>query len=618
MRLAEHRSGTDAHLPSRQANRLSQLRASAIANEGAATSLRIGTRGSALALWQARHIQNELARLVPERITSLETIASDGDLDKVSSLTEIGGRGVFSSALQRALLEHRIDLAVHSTKDVPTLAPLGLQISAFPVRDDPRDVLVSRHRAGIAELPPAPLIGTSSRRRSVQVMALRPDAVVVDIRGNIDTRLRKATSDDYDAVVLAAAGLLRMGWAERITEYLPIDTFTPSPGQGVLAIETRAAPDPVPAMVEGITDRRTAFEVSLERTFLTSIGGGCTTPIGAHARLETAHGREIVRFWGMLANEDGTRLERTYEEFAPADADREVREIARHLMQALVPVWTGAARRDGQSNVLEGKQVLVTGTPALRESLRDAFTRFGATVTDQPTISIVPTDNVQALDAAVQSMQSGTYDWVFVTSENAVDAVARGLATPVVPDATRIAAVGTQTRRALRERGIEVEIAPIQDQRAAGLLVALDDGKLDLAGSRVLCLLGKRARNELPDGLRTRGANVDVVEAYRTEDVTVPERRVLELIRAGKIDVVTFGSPSSVESLVRMLGVDLAALSGACLVAIGPTTARAMNAFDLTAHVVATVPDAGGLVRSVSEYLTGSATGRRMDCCEST
>lgn len=581
---------------------LSQALSLAVQQTYAVDSLRIGTRGSALAQWQARHIQNVLDRLVPGCATNLQLIRSEGDLDKVSPLTEIGGRGVFTSALQRALLEERIDLAVHSTKDLPTLSPLGLELAAFPVREDPRDVLVSRHGRGIADLPRSPRIGTSSRRRAVQILALRPDAVIVELRGNIDTRLRRAASPEYDAVILAAAGLLRMEWADRITEYLSIDEFTPSPGQGALAIETRTAPDPVPALVAELNDRRTAIEISLERKFLMSIGGGCTTPIGAHARLETAHGREVVRFWGMLANEDGNRLERAYEEFPPEHGDDLVWRLAHRMMQSLAPVWEGSASKDGQARNLEGRRVLTTGTPPLAASLRRSFERRGAEVIHQPTITVEPTDKPKLLDAAIAAARSGAYDWVVVTSENAVEAVARAVDGPHPP---HVAAVGARTTRRLRERGVEVHLAPSEDQRAAGLLAALE--AFDLVEARILCLLGDRARTELADGLRARSARVEVVEAYRTIDVAGPDVDALASIRAGEIDVVTFGSPTSVESLVRLLGVDLAALSGACLAAIGPTTASAMDEAGLTPHVVAATPDADGIASAVGDYLTGTS-----------
>lgn len=568
------------------------------------TSLRVGTRGSALALWQARHVQNELNQHAPDHPSTLAIITSEGDIDKVSSLTEIGGRGVFSSALQRALLEHRIDLAVHSTKDVPTLSPPGLTIAAFPRREDGRDVLVSRHGTGIAELPAAPVIGTSSRRRAVQILELRPDAIVVELRGNIDTRLRKAASEDYDAVILAAAGLLRMGWGDRITELLPIDRFTPSPGQGALAIETRIPPDTAHAIVQSLNDPFAALEVSLERMFLRSIGGGCTTPVGAHATLELVHGREIVRFWAMLASDDGSRLERAYDEFPAPDSEQQVRALAQGMMRALVPSWNGKTVGDNRDDVLQGKLVLVTGTPSLGNAIRHAFEERAATVTYQPTIEIGPSSSPAALEQAAERLRSGSYDWIVITSQHAVKVLERLLAGVPKPPAMRIAAVGASTSKCLNERGIAVDVFPVDDQRVSGLLDAMRG--FELCGSRVLCLLGNRARVELAVGLRRRGARVDIVEAYRTENVTSADPDALALVRSGRVDIVTFGSPSSVESLGRMLGADLAALSGACLVALGPTTAQAMEDASLTAHVIAAVPDAPAVVNAVHAFLAGN------------
>ena len=249
---------------------------------------RIGTRGSALARRQTEMVVHLLSRLFPASTVRTEIVRTEGDVDKVSPLTLIGGRGVFTSALQRALLDGQIDAAVHSAKDLPSLEPPGIEIAAFPERADPRDVVVSRHGVGLADLPREPVIGTSSRRRAAQVRALRPDARVVELRGNVDTRLRKALDTELDAVILAAAGVARMDWSDRITAYLPVDQFTPAPGQGALAVETRRAPDPTATMVRAINDGGLAVAVAMERAFLRGVGGGCTTPIGAYALPEPA------------------------------------------------------------------------------------------------------------------------------------------------------------------------------------------------------------------------------------------------------------------------------------------------------------------------------------------
>lgn len=567
--------------------------------------IRIGTRGSALALWQARHVQQALRRHHPARTFGIHVVQSEGDLDKESPLTQIGGRGVFSSALQRALIEGEIDLAVHSTKDVPTLSPEGLAISAFTEREDPRDVLVSRHGVGIEALPPNPIIGTSSQRRAVQVRHLRSDARVVVLRGNIDTRLRKAAGEDYDAVILAAAGLIRMGWEHRITEFLPVSRFTPSPGQGVLAIETRAAPDPVVEIAASLADHHVTVEVSIEREFLRNIGGGCIAPIGAHARVETFHGREIVRFWAMLGSDDGSRLERVYDEFEPQSAEPAVAAISQTLIRSVTPTYTGDSPAERDDRALLGKQVLVTGTASLAAPVIAGFQAHGAVAHHVSTLFVRPPADSAPLDKAITDLRQGHYEWLIVTSGNAVDAIAESGSGAAERWPVKVAAVGRRTGDRLRDLGFEVAIEP-EDQRSEGLLAAM--ANIDLHGQRALCLLGNRARADIPEALRVHGAKVDTVEAYRTVDATEIDPAIRGLVQAGAVDVVTFASPSSVGAMRHLLGTDLAPLSGACLVAIGPTTAAAMEDVDLPVHARALEPNASGILDAVTRYLTGRAT----------
>lgn len=569
------------------------------------SAIRIGTRGSALALWQARHIERALERGYPSLQFTIEIIQSEGDLDKESSLMDIGGRGVFTSALQRALLAGRIDMAVHSTKDLPTLSPEGLAISAFTAREDPRDVLVSRHGLGMDALPPNPIIGTSSLRRAAQVQQLRPDARITDLRGNIDTRLHKATTDPYDAVILAAAGLVRMGWQDRITEYLPVDRFTPSPGQGVLAIETRADPDPAAEIAASLADDRVMIEVASERAFLRNVGGGCTAPIGAHARLETFHGRDIVRFWAMLGSDDGSRVERVYDEFRPAAADAALKAISQTLMRAIAPAASGVTPAEREDRALQARHVLVTGTRAVAEPLIAEFQAHGANAHHVETIIVEPAADRARLDRAISDMRRGHYDWLVVTSGNAVDALIS-----VVPESesghwpVKVAAIGRKTATRMREIGFSVSIEP-EDERGEGLIRAMTSA--DVSGRRVLCLFGNRARKDIPEALRARGAEVDTVEAYRTVDATEIHPEILDLVRAGEVEVMTFASPSSVRAIRRLLAADVAALSGACLVAIGPTTASAMTAAQLPVHALASRPSAEGVVEAVRRYFSGRA-----------
>src|SRR5512142_1243235 len=203
-------------------------------------SIRVGTRGSALAQWQTNHLISALKRLQPDLQVKIRIIKTEGDKDQLRPLSEIGGVGVFTKAIEDALLAHEIDLAVHSLKDLPTEIANGLTIAAIPERQDPRDCLVSRQKGGLFQLPPGALIGTSSARRAAQILALRPDVHLLPLRGNVDTRLRKAQSEEYDAIILAAAGITRLGKADEITEYLPLDHVLPDPGQGALAVQIRS------------------------------------------------------------------------------------------------------------------------------------------------------------------------------------------------------------------------------------------------------------------------------------------------------------------------------------------------------------------------------------------
>ena len=223
---------------------------------------------------------------LPARTVEIRVISTEGDVDKTSPLTEIGGRGVFTNAIEAAILRGEVDAAIHSAKDLPTALHPAVPIVAYPDRDDPRDVLISRHGTTLDLLPPHPVIGTSSRRRDAQILRLRPDARIVNIRGNIDTRLRKAEGPEFDGIVLAAAGIRRMGWQDRISEYFPVERVVPSPGQGAIAIQARAGSDAA-AVLETIDDPSVSTPVGIERAFLAAIGAGCTFPVGAYAANRT-------------------------------------------------------------------------------------------------------------------------------------------------------------------------------------------------------------------------------------------------------------------------------------------------------------------------------------------
>jgi hydroxymethylbilane synthase len=262
-------------------------------------TLRIGTRGSALALRQTECVVEILKQHYPDLTCDVQVISTAGDRDKQTSLQIIGGQGIFAKELQIALLGGEIDIAVHSVKDLTSVLPSGLMLATVLEREDPRDVVIG-HQGGLDDLPHGCSVGTSSRRRIALVKRLRPDLEISDLRGNIDTRIRKATEGPLGAAVIAAAGVYRMGWQDQIRQHLDVTSFVPAPGQGALGIEVREDNQPVVELLEPLHEPDTSMAIDAERSFLRAVGGGCTSPIGAYALVR---GDEAT-FTGMLATED--------------------------------------------------------------------------------------------------------------------------------------------------------------------------------------------------------------------------------------------------------------------------------------------------------------------------
>ncbi|MCG8470412.1 MAG: hydroxymethylbilane synthase [Desulfobacterales bacterium] len=264
----------------------------------------IGTRGSQLALWQANWVKSELERRHKDVICELLIIKTKGDKILDVPLAKVGGKGLFVKEIEEALLDGRIDLAVHSMKDMPADLPEGLKIGAIPKREDPRDALISNNGLTFEKLPKGAKVGTSSLRRSAQLLAKRPDLKIETLRGNIDTRLRKVTEGQYDAIILAAAGLRRLGLAEHITEYLNTDLMLPAVGQGALCIESRKNDERIDAALFPLNHEATRVAVLAERAFLNTLEGSCQIPVGAFAETDGKN----VTIRGLVAEIDGSRI----------------------------------------------------------------------------------------------------------------------------------------------------------------------------------------------------------------------------------------------------------------------------------------------------------------------
>ena len=264
--------------------------------------IKVGSRGSPLALRQNEEVLEQLRPLNPEAEFQVVIVRTQGDVNSTAPLVGMGF-GVFVREIERLLLLGELDMAVHSLKDMPTKLPEGLALGAVLPRKDPRDVLVNRWRYPLAELPEGARIGTSSPRRQAQLMNLCPQATVLPVRGNVETRLRKAQGAEYDGAILAAAGLIRLGLTEHIAEYLSPQRFIPPPGQGVLAAEIRADDDSMQDVVRAVEDTPTRLAATAERAFLEKLGGGCQMAVGAYARAEG----EILFITIFVSSPDGQK-----------------------------------------------------------------------------------------------------------------------------------------------------------------------------------------------------------------------------------------------------------------------------------------------------------------------
>jgi len=296
--------------------------------------LKIGTRGSALAVTQSEWIKNRIVSRHPDISVELVRIRTKGDKIIDSPLSKIGGKGLFVKEIEDALLRKEVDLAVHSIKDVPAELPEGLCLAVFPEREDPRDVFISKEYASLSDLPEGASIGTGSLRRSSQLMHIRPDIHIVQLRGNVDTRLKKLESGAMQAIILAAAGMNRLGLSAEITEHLSTEALMPAIGQGALGLETREDDDRTLEILSFLNHRPTELAVRAERSFLKRLEGGCQVPIAGFGIVEG--GNIILK--GMVAELDGSRIIR--DEIKGPDSEAE--ELGFALAERLL--GAGAAR----------------------------------------------------------------------------------------------------------------------------------------------------------------------------------------------------------------------------------------------------------------------------------
>jgi hydroxymethylbilane synthase len=550
----------------------------------------IGSRGSALALAQARLVYEALDHGGhSSRIVIIET---EGDRRAPDTAW---GEGAFVAAIERALLGGAVDVAVHSAKDVPTDQDPRLLIAAYLPRAEPRDALVVRPDAKerrLIDLPSGCRVGTDSPRRTGFLLARRPDLVIHPLHGNVDTRLRRLDAGETDALVLACAGLDRMGLGDRIAERFEPELVPPAPGQGAIAIQIRSDDERMTAVAAAIDDRRTRLAVEAERAFLRAAGGGCRAPIGA---LATVVGDEIDLLGGY-ASPDGsqTAIARRHGPLASGE------DLGRGLAAELDP---GAHVRATAGSAPEGRRrspgrVLVTRAADQAAELVSALRDVGLDPIEVPAIAIGFEPPGGDLDAAAGLLR--TYRWVVVTSANGARAILKA-AERILTElgAPSWAAIGPATRRVLEHEGIEIQFEP---SRSSGIAMAAE---LPVAaGDRILVVRGDLADEELALALRARGAEVDDVIAYRTHEAPESSGALLRSATAdGYVAAAVFTSGSTVRGLVSLgqdESIDVHSFPAVCM---GPETADEARSAGFRILAIAPTPDATALAAATATAL---------------
>ena len=546
-------------------------------------TLRLGTRSSKLALHQAGLVADKLRAVMPELDCRMIPISTHGDEDRERPLPEIGGKGLFTEKIEEALRDNRIDAAVHSLKDLPVDDSPGLVTAAVLSRDEARDVVVSRSGAGLLELPAGAVVGTSSTRREAQLRALRPDLAIKPIRGNVETRIAKVARGEYDATVMAGAGLKRLGLAGRVSQWMDAEQFLPAPGQGALAVQCRADDGDVLGLLALINDPALRRATDAEREFLGRLGGGCAAPIAAHATV-SQDPPAMVSLHGRVISMDGRQV------VDVKGRGDDPRALAGRLAgEAAARGALAILRRERRP--LKGKRVLVTRSPEQASELVSLLSQRGAVPVLLPLIRVEAAGDPSQIAAAAADLES--YDWVVFSSVNGVEHFFKHLRGGALP--RKAAAVGPATAQALEAAGVAPLFVP-SEHTGAGLARGLLEREAGgFSGRRVLFPCALEHDPQAAGILRAAGAAVTELTVYRTvtEDPGPEDLAAL----AGEIQAALFLSGSA----ARAAGGFAGRLSGAVVGCIGPSTAEAAREAGIRVDVVPAEHTSEALVDALEE-----------------
>ncbi len=549
----------------------------------AVRKLVFGSRRSKLALWQTRHVVENLVRAFPGLTCEIVEINTAGDRNIDQPLPEIGGKGLFTAELDQAIRRRQINIAIHSLKDLPTESEPGISIAPVLRREDPRDVLISRSGHSFDELAPGSVVGTSSPRRSSQLLALRGDLEVRSIRGNVPTRIAKVEKGDYDAVVLAAAGVIRVGLENQIVQWFASDIVMPAPGQGCIAATFRSDDETIKSMLESITDHETSWCVAAERYLLSFLGGGCSAPIAAFANVTDS---KQISLSGRISMLDGSKS--VTKSKTGGDPESAARELAAAMLAD-----GGAQILESIRRPLAGKRIVVTRAAEQSGLMFGRLRELGAEPLEMPLIKfsrLATSENSQEI-----LNQLSQFDWIIFTSVNAIRIFFDLLSDPTQLDGVKIACVGRKSAEVMAACCRPADFVP--ERYTSDTLAA----QIELtAGERVLLPGPRVTRPRFLESLRAQNATVTQWALYETIPVEIGADRIAEL-RAG-IDAVTFASPSVVDSFCRQLIDYREILQSSVVACIGTTTSRRARELGVRVDIVPEEFTIPSLVESLARY----------------
>ncbi len=551
-------------------------------------TLRFGTRKSKLALWQTHAVKEAIEAQHPSVNCEVVEFSTRGDKILDQPLPEIGGKGLFTQELDEAILSGEIDLAVHSLKDLPTDPTEGLSTVPLLEREIANDVFISRDKTPFSEMPAGARIGTSSPRRRSQLLLLRPDIEVVDIRGNVPTRIDKVDQQMVDGVVLAAAGVLRVGMEDRIASTFSFEEMIPAPGQGMIAATLRSDNKALREILEALRSEDEACEVALERELLAAIGGGCSLPFASRAESKEKNCRLV----GRIVSPNGHQA-LTVERYS-LGPDGLVQEVSEALKahQGLDLLF----REDAESVCrmpLARKNILVTRGGRQSGKFCRMLAERGANPIPIPLIRFTNLMDASRADSLVAELEKS--DWLAFTSLNGARFILEKCGSEVIPRSVNVACVGGKTAEFLTRSGVEADFVPSQfNGTTLGLELPAEPGQ------RVLIPGPVEFEDKLPNALVSRNIDAVPFTVYRTEQVTIREE-ALAIVKEN-VDVITFASPSAVNSFVAQFE-DAKEISNRCVMAcIGPTTQERAHELGLTIQVLPEQYTLESLISGLEEF----------------